>query len=440
MNSLVSRGREAAQPTGWGSDMRSIKTRLVWTLAIATIVAAASPAVATALTLREGSAVQVASGEVISDDLYAFGDTITIDGTVDGDVVAFGQIVLVNGEVRGTLISAAQTVRVAGSVGGSARLAGAIVDVTGDVAGDVLAGAGQVVISGDVQRDLAAGAQAVAISGAVGRNVLVGSSDLTISGTVGGDVHAESNRVTVTSEGEVSGDLDYWSTADAEVQGTVSGQTTRHEPPEQERRTDGGADGAGGAIVGVILAWAQSFVGFALLGVVLVFAFTRATRAGSQAAIARVWPSLGVGLAVFFGTPMAVAFVFVAGLFIGAWWLSFVLAAVYWLLLLAGMVIGSLAIGRAILGKTRSTGEPALAWSVLLGLVLVWIAAAVPVLGWLAAWAVMVAGTGALVLAWLGKDAPPLPAPVTAGVPATPPSPPFPGPPPSPPSPGPPGA
>ena len=157
--------------------MTSIKMRLVWTLAIATIVVAASPTAATALTLREGSAVQVASGEVISDDLYAFGDTITIDGTVEGDVVAFGQIVLVNGEVRGALISAAQTVRVAGSVGGSARLAGAIVDVTGDVAGDVLAGAGQVVVSGDVQRDLAAGAQAVSISGGVGQNPLFGSSD-----------------------------------------------------------------------------------------------------------------------------------------------------------------------------------------------------------------------------------------------------------------------
>ena len=180
---------------------------------------------------------------------------------------------------------------------------------------------------------------------------------------------AESNRVTVTSEGDVGGDLDYWSTADAEVQGTVSGQPRSMSHQEQERRSDGGAGGAGGAMVGVVLAWAQSFVGFALLGIVLVFAFTRATRAGSQAAIVRVWPSLGVGLAVFFGTPMAVAFVFAAGLFIGAWWLSFVLAAAYWLLLLAGMVIGSLAIGRppknskfiAVVGDSHPLGPPVIA-------------------------------------------------------------------------------
>jgi len=38
-----------------------------------------------------------------------------------------------------------------------------------------------------------------------------------------------------------------------------------------------------------------------------------------------------------------------------------------------------------------------------LGLVLVWVVAAVPLLGWLVAWSVMMVGTGALLLLWMGK-------------------------------------
>lgn len=415
--------------------MGCIKAKIALLLALAAVTAAVLPTSASALTLREGSSVQVAEGEVVADDLYAFGDTITIDGTVEGDLVAFGQIVVVNGEVRGALISAAQTVRVPGSVGGTARVAGATVDVSGRVAGDVLAGAAEVVVSGDVGRDLAVGAQHVGVSGSIGRNVLAGCSSLTIAGDVGGDVQAQAESVTVAEPGQVDGNLEYWSNAEADVRGDVAGQTVRHDPPEQARqREHREPGGVAGAMLAVFLAWVQAFVGFALLGLALVFAFARGARAGSQAAIARVLPSLGVGLAVFFATPMAIGFVFVVGLFIGAWWLAFVLGATYWLLLLAGMVIGSLAVGRVILRRTASAGEPALAWSVLLGLAIVWIVAAVPVIGWLAAWVVMLAGTGSLVLVWLGKDAPPVPA-EPAGMPAVPPTPPAAVPPPMPPTP-----
>jgi hypothetical protein len=158
-----------------------------------------------------------------------------------------------------------------------------------------------------------------------------------------------------------------------------------------------------------------------LLGLLMIFALRSPTARGSRAAQVRVWPSIGVGLVVFFGTPMAATFVFVVGLFLGAWWLAFVLLAVYWLLLVAGVVIGSVAVGRAILSGASKAGEPSLVWSLLLGVLLVWVVGLIPVFGWLAAWVVMLAGAGALVLVWLGKDAPPARVEVGAPVPVAPP-------------------
>ncbi len=367
--------------------------------------ALALPATASAIDMREGNAIVVARGETVSDDLYAFGNTITIDGTVDGDVVAFGQMVVINGDVRGSVLTAAQSVRIDGTVDGSVRAAGQLVDVNGIVDGDVLAGASQVTIGGDVNRDVAAGAQNVIIDGSVGRNLMTGSESLTISGDVGGNVEAQSADVKVTRQGTVEGDLDYWSADKALVVGEVSGTTTRHDPPTDDKGTSRGGDGSGilAVILGGILAWIQSFVGLLVLGLVMVFALRRPMTGGSQAVADRLGVSLGVGLLVFFTTPMVGGFIFVVGLFIGAWWLALVLFAVYWLLLLAGLIVGCLSVGRAILSRASNSGEPAIAWSLLLGLVLVWLVAAVPFLGWLGAWLVMLAGTGGLVLLWMGK-------------------------------------
>jgi len=374
----------------------------------------AMPARAMALTLRQGDTVAVTRGEVLVDDVYAFGSTITIDGTVDGDVVAFGQSVVITGEVRGSVIAAAQTIRIDGTVDGSVRAAGATVDVSGVVGGDLLAAGQTVTVTGDVKRDLAAAASDVSLPGIVGRKVMTSSASLVISGSVGGDVEAQTPRVTVTPEGIILGDLDYWSADDARIEGSVSGTTLRHEPPTTEKESSGAA-GVASSILGAILAWVQSFIGFLLLGLLMVFALRGPVLRGSQAAFDRLLPSLGVGLLVFFGTPMAAGFVFLVGLFVGAWWLAFVMLTIYWLLFVAGIVVGSVAVGRAILRKASATGEPAPAWSLVLGLAVVWVTSVVPVLGWLAAWAVMLTGAGALILVWMGKGEKPA---VAASVPA----------------------
>jgi cytoskeletal protein CcmA (bactofilin family) len=378
------------------------KTWLAWSAGMALAFVLVAPVTATAMTIRQGDTVSIPGGETIADDVYAFGNTVTIDGTVDGDVVAFGQVVVISGQVGGSVIAAAQTVRIDGTVDGSVRAAGQMVDVSGQVAGDVLAGANQVGIGGTVNRDLVAGAKNVGITGMVGRNVLVAGDTLVIDGDVGGNVQAQSTQVTVGSTGSVGGNLEYWSAQPAVVQGDVSGATSRHEP-QKNQRDGGGASGIASGILAAIIAWVQSFVGVVILGLLLVLLPRGPLQSGSQAALNRPWVSLGVGALVFFATPMVGVFVFGFGLFIGAWWLAFVLLAAYWLLLLLGVITGSLAIGRFLLRHASNGGEPILVWSLLLGLVLVWLVGAVPLLGAVAGWVVMTVGAGALVLAWMGK-------------------------------------
>jgi cytoskeletal protein CcmA (bactofilin family) len=385
----------------------------VWACVLIVALALAMPTAAVAMTRLEGNSVTLAKDKTVDDDLYAFGSSVTIQGTVNGDVVAFGQNVVISGDVSGSVIAAAQSVRVDGNVSGSVRAAGALVDVNGTVGGDVVAGAGQVNVGGAVKRDLVAGAQGVTIAGSVGRDVNVSCSSLEISGDVGGDVEAQSPSVTVAKTGSVDGSLDYWSAQPAKIEGTVSGKTTQHEPTTQTNGARAEKTLAQ-SIFSAIIAWIQSLVGMLVLGVLLVLLARGPMERGSRAVAQRLWPSLGVGALVFFVTPAVALVVFIVGLFIGVWWLSFVLLTVFALLLLAGVLVGSLAVGRAILSRATSSGEPALAWSMLLGLAIVWLVGAVPFAGWLASWGVMLVGTGALTLLALGKAEKPTPAPAPA--------------------------
>ena len=90
--------------------------------------------------------------------------------------------------------------------------------------------------------------------------------------------------------------------------------------------------------------------------------------------------------------PFLAGWVFLFGLFIGGWWLSFVALAAWWLLLLAGFVYGAYSLVR-LLPVMRSVHP---IWAVLVGLGVIWVVGAIPFVGWLAVLAATVLGTGAL--------------------------------------------
>ena len=71
--------------------------------ATACSVLAAVPAAA--IEFRGGQHVVVGSDEVILDDLYATGETVTVDGKVEGDLIVCGQEVRMNGVVTGDLMA-----------------------------------------------------------------------------------------------------------------------------------------------------------------------------------------------------------------------------------------------------------------------------------------------------------------------------------------------
>jgi hypothetical protein len=147
---------------------------------------------AAASDIRTGDSLVIGSGEVIDDDLLLFANTITVNGTVNGDLIAFATTITLNGTVNGSSVIAGQTLRLNGIVkgtlygGGTSMFLGpnAVVernmmfggfslqaDPGSVVRRDLTMGGMQATLNGKIDRDLLFAGQALELNGEIGRNV-----------------------------------------------------------------------------------------------------------------------------------------------------------------------------------------------------------------------------------------------------------------------------
>ena len=366
---------------------------------------------AAAATFRHADSYVLPGPETVHDDLYAAGKTLDIQGTVDGDLVVAGQSVLISGDVTGDVIAAAREITVSGHVGGTVRAAGNNITVSGTVSHDVLVGCGTLVIGSEARigRDVLAGAGTSSFAGRIDRDVRAASGSMTFSGSVGGTVYARAKSVSLT-EGAVL-EKDLLVTSRGEVVrapgATVRGRVERRVPVEREHRRAFG--GFGGPVAG----WIRGLIGFLMFGALLRLLVGGAARQAGEIVGRSPWQSFGLGILLAFALPCAAGVLFILGVMIGGWWIGLGAIPIYLLLLATGYVIAASRVGAAVLTRSGRGGSPAYGWSLLLGLVLVGLVAAIPVLGWMLGWAVALFGVGALALAWYRSRAGHTAAPTT---------------------------
>ncbi|MCB1693111.1 MAG: hypothetical protein KDI19_10115 [Pseudomonadales bacterium] len=190
-----------------GARRAAVATLLASTLAAGVLMAPT----ASALELRHSEdAVGVAKGDTIDDTLILSGDTVTIDGTVQGDVFAAGRRVVVNGMITGNLVAFAERVTVAGDVGGLVLGAGEsfeLVDST--VHGDLWAAGDRVSIRplARVLGNASIATSTGTIEGNVGKDLTVAGESIDVSGSVGEDVEAYVERLSLDSTAKIGGNV-----------------------------------------------------------------------------------------------------------------------------------------------------------------------------------------------------------------------------------------
>jgi len=415
---------------------------------------------------RTGQTVVIEEGQVINDDLLVTAANFVLNGTVKGDLIAFGESITIGpkGVVEGDLMAAGREIAVQGAVKDDVRIAGAALTIAeGAQVGDDLFGAGYSLDTRSGSRVggtlLFAGGQAV-LGGDVTEKANVGAGGVSLLGAVGGDMKAvvgskqdelpfspfdfipDMPRVpkvpmglTIGPEASIGGSLEYTAAQEASIPaGVVEGPVTYTEPapkveqvqerePVVARRGSAVLPSLGFLFVAWLLGLVRNTVTLLIVGLLLAWLAPGLARRGSDLLKAKPWPSLGWGLVLFFGVWIAALVIVVAAGLIALLFTVLTLFKLAGLIFAVGMLLASILIvayviaagllakiivgyliGRLILrGLDPATGAGRV-WPLVLGLVILAVAASIPCLGLIANLLVVLFGLGAqwlLVAAWL---------------------------------------
>ena len=334
---------------------------------------------AQAADLKTGNAVYVAKDQIVSGNLYAVGQTVTIDGTISGDLITAAQTINVNGRIDGDIIAAGQNITVNGEVGGNIRVAGSAINLNGSVSRNVNAFGANVILGSNTKIgwDALIMSATAEIRGEITGGLSGAVSQMLIAGKIGKDVNLKldgknsAQKLVLASSAVIGGDLNYTAKNAAQIdpQAKISGQAHQTPPAAEKNQAAGWL-------------WRKliSIFSAIVVGLFLVFVLAKITPKILKKIEENPSKTMLHGLIIMLILPpIALLLVFtVIGLplaiIIGAWWL----VATYVARIFTAILIGQL-IFRYLFKHRRI----ALIWSLVLGITVLWLLFAIPYVGWI---------------------------------------------------------
>jgi cytoskeletal protein CcmA (bactofilin family) len=343
--------------------------------------------------LTQSDLVLVRADDVVTEDLYAAGNRITIEGRIEGDLVAAAfEEILISGEITGDVTVVAGRVTITGTVGGSVRVAAGLVQIGGSVTEDLAVASWETVVdpTGTIGRDLINWGRHGQMAGRVNRDLTGRFSSLALDGEVGGSVDVNVGNLVVGAAAEVDGDLAYRSRREAEVNSNAIGGSVVQRTP----------------LPANIQVRALQLLTILLVMFILTAAGLLASSAwpdqfdSAMTAAGRGWRTWLSGLGVLVSPVLAAGVLgFILGVAPPAAAVPLVIVLLPVVLGLGGLVLmaslfgvipAAAAIGRLV---TRRGSPPA---AVLVGMLLVGIVVLIPLLRWVTAAIIVPLGVGAL--------------------------------------------
>jgi hypothetical protein len=315
----------------------------------------------------------ITAGERIDDSLLATGDTVTMNGEVTGNLIAFGRRVRVRGHVGGSVFTFARRLDLSGTVHGNVVSLTETVGLNGHVGRSAHSFARAVTLASDahVSDDLMTFAAEADLHGGVGRDVLAFASVTRVAGQVESDLSAWTGRLWLDAPARIGGDLVAHVSRPEEVSMDPAARVNG------SRRIDLPAAHASRYLTPAFYLWRLLWLGAAFVTGLVVHQLAPWLLINSAHDLAGLLKPLGLGLLVLVATPVAaiLAAVSLIGMPLALIVLGLWSAALY----LSG-ILAAAAIGRVVLSGGQRTA-PALARSLLTGLLLLTVAANLPYVG-----------------------------------------------------------
>ena len=348
---------------------------------------------------RHQDFIIVPTSETIDDTLLAAGKTVRVEGVINGDLLVFGQTVEVPGTVKGDVVSFAKRTVVSGSVEGHIFSCAQSLDLDGQV-GRSIYGWAQSLRMGNRSRvgdGIVVGSGDFILEGEVNRSVTIFSSNADVSGNIGRELSMAGGHLTLTDTARVGGNLTARVRHVQDVHiadsATIAGKRDIRMRVRKSQFTRPRF-----YLHQVIWLAAAMLVGW--LGLLLFPAFSKATTQ----AVGSGWLSLGLGLGILAGVPVAMV---VIGITLVGLPISLMLLALY----LTGLYLAKIWVG-AYLGRIilKRSGPTKSDWvlGLLVGLLILTVVGFIPYLGGLVRLGVVCLGLGAFAAELYRASRPPI--------------------------------
>jgi len=386
-------------------------------LLISVVLGLASSSPAT--TYQYSDLIHVSGLHQIEDDFYAFANDIKIDGTITGDLIGGSTRTTIKGNILGSANLVGQSADHNGSITGSLRFLGDRLTVGGRVGSSILAAGRQVVLNQGsvVEKDVTLAAGDISLDGNILGKVNCKAGMITITGQIGGDVYLKAEKILVAPPAVIRGDLVYIAEREDQLTMepgvTVIGTTSWQLPEAKENDESNVARDIAYRIASMLAAFFFGVIVISLFKAYAEESFTQLQRRFTVTVAAGLLGMLALLLAVLvlalslMGTLLGsillsgdqavvgVALLVLSTLLIPITSFITVAGAVAFY---TGKIIIGLVIGYLILKPLRREAAPLSKLSLLLGLVILSGACALPYVGFIIFLLTGLIGAGAIIL------------------------------------------
>jgi cytoskeletal protein CcmA (bactofilin family) len=377
------------------------------------------PITSSASTFQSGDNVNISGLHLIDDDFYAFSDDIRIDGTITGDLTSLGAQTTIKGNIGGSANVGGRYVDQNGSVERSLRFLGDRLTVSGRVGGSLVAFGRSVILNQGsvIEKDVDIGAATAELEGSVLGNVHCSGGSITISGQIGGDVTLEGDEMTISPPAVIRGNLTYTTKRKDQLKlepgVTVIGQTIWQVPEQKGEQ--------GSSLLRDFAYRVASLLAAFIFGIIVIGLFRTYTEESVHQLTKRSTVTVAVGVVSLLAISLAVVILVMSllGTLLGNLLLTGELAFVGVMLLVlsillipissfitvsgavvfyAGKIVVGLMIGYYLLRTVRPAIDRLSRTALFVGLIILYLAAALPYVGLVLYLLTGLIGAGAIIL------------------------------------------
>lgn len=193
----------------------------------------------TAMEFESGEKIHISNLHHLEDDLFAWGESIIIDGQIDGDLFAGSYSVVTNGHVRSSAHAFAFKYRHTGRIDGSLRIFANECIIDGFVGRSALIMGNEITVgrTAIIDQDAVFRGNILKLDGTIKGNTDIKGADVMITGRIDGDLLIKADKIAIIPPAVINGNLTYTCEDEAQIDteaGVVIGGETTWKLPDED--------------------------------------------------------------------------------------------------------------------------------------------------------------------------------------------------------------